>query len=179
VIANVGDDLEPGDEGYVAGEQLASICTDLWACSIADLDHFVATARAKFEAASEKERAELTRDDLLSWAVQPGDPRERLDQLGSRARGTTSNTSASHVFCRLQLPRTRDNLAERGVGFRSLLQLPRTRDGCTRLRARTYRSRQSTYSRSSASIFHSSSWPAFSAFTFAANHWWSSPSRLL
>jgi hypothetical protein len=82
VITDMDEELEPGDEGYVAGEKLAYICTDLWAYSIADLDHFVATARAKFEAADETERAELSRHELFNWAVQPGDPRDRIDQLG-------------------------------------------------------------------------------------------------
>jgi hypothetical protein len=82
VIASFDDELGPEDEGYVAGEQLADICTDLWAYSIADLDHFVGTAREKFAAASDKERVKLLQRDLFSWAVQPGDPRERIDQLG-------------------------------------------------------------------------------------------------
>jgi hypothetical protein len=81
-ITNIDEDLEPGDEGYVAGEKLASICTDLWAYSIADLDHFVAAARAKFEAATAEERFALVRHELINWAVQPGDPRERIDELG-------------------------------------------------------------------------------------------------
>jgi hypothetical protein len=82
VISNFDEELEPGDDGYFAGEKLASICTDLWAYSIADFDHFVATARAMFEAASEKGRDDLAQDDLLSWAVQPGDAHDRIDQLG-------------------------------------------------------------------------------------------------
>lgn len=82
IITNIDDELEPGDEGYVAGEKLAYICTDLWAYSIADLDHFVAAARAKFEATSETERDEFMKGELFAWAVQPGDPRDRLDQLG-------------------------------------------------------------------------------------------------
>ena len=81
VISNFDEDLEPGDEGYVAGERLAGICTDLWAYSIADLDHFVATVRAKFEAADEAEREKLMKGELFAWAVQPGDPRDRVDQL--------------------------------------------------------------------------------------------------
>ncbi|MCI4659719.1 hypothetical protein [Cryobacterium zhongshanensis] len=82
IIANIDDELEPGEEGYVVGEKLASICTDLWAYSIADLDHFVATARAQLAAASDKERVELVKRELFRWAVQPGDPRDRIDQLG-------------------------------------------------------------------------------------------------
>jgi hypothetical protein len=82
IISNFDEELKPGDEGYVVGEQLADICTDLWAYSIADLDHFVATARAKFEAAGEAERVELLQRELFAWAVQPGDPRDRIDKLG-------------------------------------------------------------------------------------------------
>jgi hypothetical protein len=82
VIANLDEDLEPEELGHVTGDRLAFICTDMWAYSIADLDHFVATARAKFEAATEAQRLTLTRDELFDWAVQPGDPRERIDKLG-------------------------------------------------------------------------------------------------
>jgi hypothetical protein len=82
VISDFDEELEPGDEGYVVGEMLADICTDLWAYSIADLDHFVATARAKFEAADAEEREKLMRRELFAWAVQPGDPRDRIEQLG-------------------------------------------------------------------------------------------------
>ena len=82
MISDVDDELAPDDEGYVAGEVLARICTDLWAYSIADLDHFVAVAREKYAAANEDERKDLVQRELIRWAIQPGDPRERLDQLG-------------------------------------------------------------------------------------------------
>lgn len=82
IIASFDDELELEDEGYIDAERLAGICTDLWAYSMADLDHFVAVARTKFAAADAGERDAFAKHELFNWAVQPGDPRDRLDQLG-------------------------------------------------------------------------------------------------
>ena len=42
VVASVDDEAEPGEPGYFDAVEVANVCTDLWALSAADFDHFIA-----------------------------------------------------------------------------------------------------------------------------------------
>jgi hypothetical protein len=63
VIASVDDEAEPGEEGYL-GEVLATICTGLWAYSIADYEHWA------HHPAAEPEKALLAAEHPDAWAAR-------------------------------------------------------------------------------------------------------------
>lgn len=57
------DEAEPGEDGHFDGEILATVCTDLWAYSIADFDHWLTEAKAYVAANPDVE----DRAGLLNW----------------------------------------------------------------------------------------------------------------
>jgi hypothetical protein len=66
-FVNCDSEAEPGEEGYFEGEPVASVCTDVWAYSVADFAHFVARARALVAAPDYPEPKRFDGWSLAQW----------------------------------------------------------------------------------------------------------------
>lgn len=73
-IVTCFDDAEPGEEGYYAGTEVADICTDLWAYSIADLDHYTARARDLVASEGYEDGRRYDGWSLSGWIADGADP---------------------------------------------------------------------------------------------------------
>lgn len=73
-IVSADDEAEPGEDGYYAGDEVANICTDLWAYSLADFDHFVARARTLVASPDYTEHPRWDDWSLSAWLADGADP---------------------------------------------------------------------------------------------------------
>lgn len=73
-IVTADDEAEPGEDGYYAGEQIARICTDLWAYSLTDFDHFVARARDLVASEGYAEDHRYDGWTVTGWLADGADP---------------------------------------------------------------------------------------------------------
>lgn len=74
VIASVDDEVEPGEPDHLEATEVANICTDLWAYSIADLDHFIARARDVVAAEDYDDHGYFHEWSLAAWIADGADP---------------------------------------------------------------------------------------------------------
>jgi hypothetical protein len=73
-IVTCFDDAEPGEEGYYAGTEMADICTDLWAYSVADLADFTARADALVMSPGYENPRRWDNWTLSGWIASGADP---------------------------------------------------------------------------------------------------------
>ena len=73
-IVTAWDEAEPGEEGYYPGTEVADICTDLWAYSIADLAHFTARAEALVMSPGYENPRRYDNWTMSGWIASGADP---------------------------------------------------------------------------------------------------------
>lgn len=74
IISNYDPELAPGEDGNPVGVELAGVCTDLWAYSIADYDNWFAKLTAWLEQTDLESDRHRNMKELAAWVEAGADP---------------------------------------------------------------------------------------------------------